>query len=91
MPYQVQQDLSDKQVIELPQYLGKLFADLQVQKEFSLMGRHIRTFKDAHFVVQHMQRLLEIRMEQEGTLKSLGLIEALISLCNEVKEMLSVV
>lgn len=89
--YQLQQDLSDIQVVRLPEYLGKLFADLQVQKEFSLMGTHIRSFEDAQVVIRHMFRLLEVRMEQDGTLKTLALIEALISLCDEVTEMLAAV
>jgi len=76
--------LSDIQVTELPEHLGKLFADLGVQKEFSLMGRHIRTFEDASFVVHHMRRLLQVRMEAEGTLRTLNLVNEIIALCEEM-------
>lgn len=68
---------------ELPRLLGKLIADLDLQKEFLLMGKHVRSFKDASIVLTHLTPLIEQRIVKEGTIATLNVLEAILALCRE--------
>jgi hypothetical protein len=42
-------------VNELPEYMGKMISGLGLQQQFQSLGRYVRSFTDAEFVVRNLK------------------------------------
>lgn len=52
---------------ELPVYMGKLISELGLQPQFQSLGRYIRSFTDAEYVVRNLREQILGRLAGAGS------------------------
>ncbi len=63
--------------------MGRLISMLDLHKPFLNLGRYIRSFLDAEFVVLGFKEMLQQKMEQSGTDENL--VDGLVDCCKTLK------
>lgn len=70
---------------ELPRLLGRLISDLDLQREFIAMGKHVRSFADAQVVIGHLMPVMEERLDTAATVGTWKLLDDIVAMCRQVE------
>jgi hypothetical protein len=72
---------------KLPGDMGQLISSLDLQNPFLFIGRYIRCFSDANFVVHHLQLSLIAQLRKHEIFDNYPLIDNLVDCCNELTQL----
>ncbi|WEK17931.1 MAG: hypothetical protein P0Y49_14100 [Candidatus Pedobacter colombiensis] len=72
---------------QLPEAFGHFISGVDLQHSFLQLGRYVRSFADAAFVIKNMETSILSQMEKFSITASCKWVDELVSCCHEVSKM----